>query len=75
MYVGIAVHDLGHGSDQFDDPLGLMVSGRRFAGEDDSPGREGFFRTGFDAVIKRNQVQRAQQLPLVLVYAFDLHIK
>ena len=60
---------------QFDDEFGLLITGRRFAGKDFHTRHPAVTRLGTDCLIQRHGVQQVQQLALVLVDTFDLHIE
>ncbi len=60
---------------ELDDELGQMISGRGFPGEEKRARRS--FRIGILAqtIVKDHDMERVQQLPLVLVNALDLAVE
>ena len=55
--------------------LAMKVAGRRLAAEDDGARHVVAMRVVLDAVVERDDMQRVEQLPLVLVDALDLAVE
>jgi len=71
----IVVDGAGDVVGQLDDQLGLVITGRRLAGEDLHPRHPVGARLGTDRLVQRHGVQQVEQLALVLVDTFDLHVE
>src|SRR5262249_46458352 len=72
---GIPVDDLGKVVDELDDQLCLRVVRRRLAGEYFHPRYPIAIGLRPDRVIERDRFEEIEQLALVFVDAFDLHIE
>ena len=71
----VVVHRAGDVVGQFDDQLGLVITGRRLAGEDLHPRHPVGLRLGANRLVQRHGVQQVEQLALVLVDPLDLHVE
>ena len=71
----VAVDREGKIVDELDDQLGKPVGGRGLAGEEERPRRHGEVRVVAQPVVKHDDPQRIEQLPLVLVNPLDLAVE
>ena len=71
----VGVDDAGDVVDQLDDALGAVVGRRRLAGDDDGARDPVGLRVGQDRLVAGDDMQQVEQLALVFVDAFDLHVE
>ena len=73
--VGVVVDDLAEGADEADDLLRHIIGGSRLRPEDESAGFDVESGVLFQAEIEVENVQRVQELTLVLMQPLDLHVE
>ena len=72
---GVAVNGARQVVDELDDDFGQVICGRRFAGEQKCARRHFEVWIGAQPVVKHDNAQGVEQLPLVFVDALDLAIE
>ena len=75
MHDGVAVDLVGQGVDEVDDPLGHGVARGGLGAEEEGLGRGVQVGVVLQLLVQVDDVQRVQQLALVLVQALHLHVE
>ena len=75
LHLRVGVHKIGNGDDERNDLLGQIIACGGLGREDECLRIDRLFRVILDIVVKRQDMQDIQQLPLVFMQALDLHVE
>ena len=75
LHLRVRVYKIGNGDDERNDLLGQIIACGCLGREDECLRIDRLFRVILDIVVKRQDMQDIQQLPLVFMQALDLHVE